>query len=113
VATRDIDPVGTFGFSWRQAVSGEKPGRWIILDFLGFSRPNLDFSMGYTDSSEELFSSRSFPSLRIAERKLVVEAVRKRWVAHQTSSSEIPIFRNVLSPGPSPVLGRKGKGRSL
>jgi hypothetical protein len=22
-------------------------GRWISLDFLGFSRQNLDFSMGY------------------------------------------------------------------
>jgi hypothetical protein len=30
---------------------------WISLDFLGFSRPNLDFSMGYMDKSVELFFS--------------------------------------------------------
>src|SRR3984957_8330703 len=28
---------------------------WIVLDFLGFSRPNLDFSMGY-----EAFSGKNF-----------------------------------------------------
>jgi hypothetical protein len=31
--------------------------RWISLDFLGFSRPNRDFSMGYTDFSAKNFSS--------------------------------------------------------
>jgi hypothetical protein len=60
---------------------------WIILDFLGFSRPNRDFSMGYTDFSEENFSSRFFPNLRIAELELAVEAMRKRWVAHEASLS--------------------------
>jgi hypothetical protein len=29
---------------------------WIFLDFLGCSRPNLDFSMGYTAFSAENFS---------------------------------------------------------
>jgi hypothetical protein len=36
---------------------------WIILDLLGFSRPNRDFSMGYTDKSAESFSSRFFPGI--------------------------------------------------
>jgi hypothetical protein len=30
--------------------------RWISLDFLGFSRPNLDFSMSYADKTAEIFS---------------------------------------------------------
>jgi hypothetical protein len=30
---------------------------WIRLDFLGFSRPNLDFSMGYAGIGEKLFSA--------------------------------------------------------
>jgi hypothetical protein len=30
------------------------------LDFLGFSRPNRDFSMGYADFSAKNFSSRFF-----------------------------------------------------
>jgi hypothetical protein len=33
---------------------------WIYLDFLGFSRADRDFSMGYADKSEKLFS---FPLL--------------------------------------------------
>jgi len=32
---------------------------WIYLDFLGFSRPNRAFSMGYTGKSTKIFS-RSF-----------------------------------------------------
>jgi hypothetical protein len=36
-------------------------GYWISLDFLGFSRPNLAFSKGYTGFSLENFSSRFFP----------------------------------------------------
>jgi hypothetical protein len=31
------------------------------LDFLGFSRPKLDFSMSYADSHAENFSSRFLP----------------------------------------------------
>ena len=42
---------------------------WISLDFLGFSRPNRDFSMGYAAKSVEIFFSR-FPGRRAApERK--------------------------------------------
>jgi hypothetical protein len=58
---------------------------WIILDFLGFSRPDRDFSMGYTEFSEENFSSRFFPKSSDPERELAVEARRKRWVAHEAS----------------------------
>jgi hypothetical protein len=32
-----------------------------VLDFLGFSRANLAFSMGYAGFSLEVFSSRFFP----------------------------------------------------
>jgi hypothetical protein len=34
--------------------------RWIILDFLGFSRPNPAFSMGYAAFSSEKNSRRLF-----------------------------------------------------
>jgi hypothetical protein len=33
-------------------------GGWISLDFLGFSRPNRDLSMGYADFSRKFFSHR-------------------------------------------------------
>jgi hypothetical protein len=36
-------------------------GGWIPLDFLGFSRPNRDFSMGYTDFHGKEFFSFPFP----------------------------------------------------
>jgi hypothetical protein len=36
-------------------------GYWISLDFLGFSRPNLDLSMGYTRFSAEGFFCALFP----------------------------------------------------
>jgi hypothetical protein len=35
---------------------------WISLDFLGFSRPNRDFSMGYADFSLNDFSQASLAS---------------------------------------------------
>jgi hypothetical protein len=34
---------------------------WISLDFLGFSRPNRDFSTGYADKSVKSFSTRFSP----------------------------------------------------
>jgi len=43
--------------------------------------------MGYTDFSEENFFLALFPNLRIAELELAVEAMRKRWVAHEASLS--------------------------
>jgi hypothetical protein len=33
-------------------------GYWIFLDFLGFSRPNLDLSMGYTQTIVKVLSGR-------------------------------------------------------
>jgi hypothetical protein len=49
---------------------------WISLDFLGFPRPNRDFSMGYTRFSAKIFSrafvvakglSKRRPTIRHAE----------------------------------------------
>jgi hypothetical protein len=34
--------------SWLFCSEGPPDVGWIVLDFLGFSRPNLDSSMGYT-----------------------------------------------------------------
>jgi hypothetical protein len=34
---------------------------WILLDFLGFSRPNRELSMGYTGFSEQHFSRAFSP----------------------------------------------------
>ena len=47
------------GFLGTSHLGAETPGfgGWISLDFLGFSRPNLDLSMGYAGFSSENFSS--------------------------------------------------------
>jgi hypothetical protein len=40
----------------RLAIEIQIFGYWICLDFLGFSRPNLDFSIGCAGFSRENFS---------------------------------------------------------
>jgi hypothetical protein len=63
-AGRDVGPVDPFGFSWPRPFRCEAPADvcWLVLDFLGFSRANRDFSMGYEARSGEIFFSRFFPS---------------------------------------------------
>src|ERR1700722_1627061 len=57
-AGRDVGPVDPF---WVFLAPGHFAAKtpadecWIVLDFLGFSRPNPDFSMGY-----EAFSGKNF-----------------------------------------------------
>jgi hypothetical protein len=41
-------------------------GGWKSLDFLGFSRPNQDLSMGYEGFSESVFSLRFLPDVTVA-----------------------------------------------
>ena len=48
----------------RFAAKHPEHGVWISLDFLGFSRPNRDLSMGYEGFSAKNFSSRFFRSVR-------------------------------------------------
>jgi hypothetical protein len=43
---------------WLFLVKTFDSGGWICLDFLGFSRPNRDFSMGYGEETHKTFSCR-------------------------------------------------------
>jgi hypothetical protein len=47
--------IAPFGFSWRWPFGAKTPvyDGCKSLDFLGFSRPNLAFSMGYAGFSEK------------------------------------------------------------
>jgi hypothetical protein len=60
-ADRDVGPVD-LGFlgPGRFAAKALDSERWISLDFLGFSRPNRAFSMGYAAFSRDNFS-RALP----------------------------------------------------
>jgi hypothetical protein len=59
---RDIGAVDRLGFlgSWLFRCENPDYESWISLDFLGFSRPNIDFSMGYVGFLAEENFSRSF-----------------------------------------------------
>jgi hypothetical protein len=50
-----IAPVWVFLDGGRFAAKGGDNARWILLDFLGFSRPNRDFSMGYCGLARTVF----------------------------------------------------------
>jgi hypothetical protein len=53
-----VDAIWVFLARRRFAAKTLGFGGWKSLDFLGFSRANLDFSMGYADKSEKNFFSR-------------------------------------------------------
>jgi hypothetical protein len=52
------------------------------LDFLGFSRPNRDFSMSYTDKSAKYFRT-PFPAS--GAREPLAETLRMGRIVHQLS----------------------------
>jgi hypothetical protein len=55
------------------------------LDFLGFSRQNLDLSMSYTRFSAENFSSRFCRRERAVETATPRFGMRKGWGVHGAS----------------------------
>jgi hypothetical protein len=65
---------------------------WILLDFLGFSRPNRAFSMGYAAKGSELFFVPLRPCCRSARRGDCGRGVRKPRIAHEASLTRFPIF---------------------
>jgi hypothetical protein len=66
---------------------------WILLDFLGFSRQNLDFSMSYARFLRKNFS-RGIPDVvRRRDEELAVEAVRE---AQDCSWRELTLVSDFL-----------------
>jgi hypothetical protein len=56
---------------------------WISLDFLGFSRPNRDLSMGYAGFSLENFFVGAFPvGVSKPGTEMAIEAIRKAQDCH-------------------------------
>jgi hypothetical protein len=62
------------GFLGSSRFRGENNGLqvWILLDFLGFSRPNRDISKGYKRFSLYIFSSRFFPDSLYAQPRAAI-----------------------------------------
>ena len=73
--------------------------RWIRLDFLGFSRPNLDLSMGYADKTEKDFSTRFCRRERAVETGNPRFGMRKERIAHGASLTRLLIVCKILPPG--------------
>jgi hypothetical protein len=77
------------------------PGRpenkaWISLDFLGFSRPNRDFSMSYAGFSAKKISRAPFATRRRAGTEAGILTMQKRSVAHRASLTRFLLFCNEL-----------------
>jgi hypothetical protein len=70
---------------------------WILLDFLGFSRPNRDLLTGYMGFSWKKFSCAFSGLERRWERRHALEAMRKRKIVHGASLISFPIFSKALS----------------
>jgi hypothetical protein len=74
----------------------------IPLDFLGFSRPNLDLSVDYTRLSVDDSSSRFCCRKRTVEAAAPRFDMRRGRIVHGASSLHCLIFRNRMPPGPLP-----------
>jgi hypothetical protein len=73
-------------------------GGLISLDFLGFSRLNRDFSMGYADKSEKVFSSRFCRRERAVETASPRFGMAKGRIVHGASLTLFLIFCKILPP---------------
>jgi hypothetical protein len=74
-----------FGFSWTIAVL-PRTARKQGLDFLGFSRSNRDFSMGYAGFVAEENFSRSFAAgVAAPGQEAGILTMQKRSLAHRAS----------------------------
>jgi hypothetical protein len=66
------------------------------LDFLGFSRVNLDFSMGYAEQIAKDFSLRFFPGASSAGKGFCRREEPERKIVHGASLALFLIFCKIL-----------------
>src|ERR1700729_1238287 len=69
-----VDPFWVFLAPGHFAAKTPADECWIVLDFLGFSRSNLDFSMGYEDFTGKNFSLSLSAGAETPEREPAVLA---------------------------------------
>jgi hypothetical protein len=65
---------------------------WIVLDFLGFSRLNLDLSMGYADFRGQNFLEPFPLAFEPTEPESAVEAIWKGGLLHEASLTRFLFF---------------------
>jgi hypothetical protein len=76
---------------------------WILLDFLGFSRKNLDLSMGYRDFAAKDFSYPFFPDVSATTGTCSLR-MQKHTTPHAHNLVQILTFCNLLSRFALPTL---------
>ena len=78
---------------------------WIHVDFLGFSRANRDFSMGYTDKTVKNFSSRFSRGVGKMDPKAQVFVL---WKGGDSSSGKLTLASDFLQAivAPSEIIVR-------
>jgi hypothetical protein len=86
------------GFLGSRRLGGEDPDYegLISLDFLGFSRLNLDLPMGYAEKSETSFSFRFCRRARTVGTASPRLGMRKGRIAHGASLTQFLIFCKIL-----------------
>ena len=74
---------------------------WIFLDFLGFCRPNLDFSVGYAGFVANNFFVRWVPDVSSATTVSVAFGMQKGVVAHGLKLTNFSDFLQAIVADPS------------
>jgi hypothetical protein len=92
----------------RSAAKAPLRGYWILLDFLGFSRPNRDLSMGYTAKASRFFIAPFALSWSPPTRRADMGKCK---IPHACSLVQFLIFRNRYSNRSAGFC--KGSGKSL
>jgi hypothetical protein len=101
-----IAPVWVFLDGGRFAAKGGDNAYWILLDFLGFSHPNRDFSMGYYGLARTVFCGRfSPPGRRNRHDDRARICVSGEQAIHEASLALFPIFCNRSSALMAIVVG--------
>ena len=95
----DSGPIDRLDFLGPSLFRSEDPAYegWISLDFLGFSRHNLDLSIGYADKIGKYFLVRFWWRSKRSGRGPSVVGMRTSRICHAASLAEILIFLNRLS----------------
>jgi hypothetical protein len=83
---------------------------WISLDFLGFSRPNRDFSMRYAGFSAKKISRALLPLGRRRRDRSRYSYDAERSVAHRASLTRFLLFCNQLPTTEMAILSRAADG---
>ena len=94
-----VDPIWILLFGRLFGLESFDSRDWKSLDFLGFSRPNRDLSMGCVGFSRKIFRE-AFPGVeRAPPAERGVEAMRSAKIGHEMERNSISAFpQSIVGP---------------